>query len=71
MANQVIPFPRSAPALPQPIVDPQSRIIMPIGKQRFAIAIWCQATVLNAVPAPVMAPPVNNLGGTGRRAPKR
>lgn len=32
--------------------------------------ISCQATVLNPVPAPVGAPPVNSLGGKGRRAPK-
>jgi hypothetical protein len=70
MANKVIPFPRSTPALPQPVIDPQSRIILHIGKQRFAIDISCQTTVLNPVPAPVIAPPVNSLGDQGRKAPK-
>jgi hypothetical protein len=70
MANKVILFPESAPALPQPVINPQGRIILHIGKQRFAIDISCRTTMLNPVPAPVIAPPVNNLGdkgGAGRR----
>jgi hypothetical protein len=44
---------------------------MHIGKQRFAIDISCQATVLNPVPAPVIAPSANSLGGKVRKTPKR
>jgi len=50
MNDKVIPFPQSAPASPQPVIEPQSRIIMHIGKQRFALDITCRATVLNPVP---------------------
>jgi hypothetical protein len=71
MANKVIPFPRSAVALPEPVIDPQSRIILHIGKQRFAIDISCQATVLNPVSPPVAAPPVNSLGDKDPRRRNR
>jgi hypothetical protein len=71
MANKVIPFPKSTPALPEPVIDPRSRIILNIGKQCFALDISCQATVLNPAPAPVVAAPVDSLGGKGRKAPKQ
>jgi hypothetical protein len=64
MANKVIPFPRSAPTLPQPVIDPQGRIIMHIGRQRFAIDISCQAKKLNSEPASV-----ERLGGKGPKPP--
>jgi hypothetical protein len=70
--KKVIPHPQSAPTFPQPVIDPQNRIIINIGKQRIALDISCQATYLNPVPtsmaeAPV---PVNGRGGKGRKAPK-
>jgi len=72
MTNKVIPFPQSAPTAPPSVVSPQNRIILNIGRQRIAMDVSCQATVLNPVPAPVVkAPaPVNGHGGKGRKAPK-
>jgi hypothetical protein len=72
MTTKVIPFPQSAPASPQPVIEPQNRIIINIGRQRIALEMSCHATVLNPVPAPVVEAPaqVNGRGGKVRKAPK-
>jgi hypothetical protein len=70
MAKKVIPFPQPAPSSLRPVIDRQSRVIVHIGKQRIALDISCQATVLNPVPAPVVEAPVNSIGGEQRPAPK-
>jgi hypothetical protein len=69
MANKVIPFPQSAPAFPQPVIDHQNRIVVHIGRQRVAFDISCRATMLNSEPAPVVV--VNSLDGKGRKMPRR
>jgi hypothetical protein len=56
MTKKVIPFPQAALTVP-PVVAPQNRIILNIGKHRIAMDISGQTRVLNPVPAKVVRPP--------------
>jgi hypothetical protein len=71
MTKKIISFRRPTPSLAQPEVSSCKRILICIGKQRVALDICCQATILNSPPAPapvaVMAPA---SGGDGRRKRK-
>jgi hypothetical protein len=71
MTNQVISFPRTAPVLPQPEVSSGKRILICIGKQRVALDICCQATILNSPTAHASVAVIASAGsGDSRRKPK-
>ena len=68
MTKKVIAFPEGASILPRSVAGPQNRIILKLGKQRIALDIACQATLLNPVPAPlVVAAQANGPGGKIRQ----
>ena len=70
MNKNVIPFPAPVPAAAPPVMVPPSRILVHIGKQRIALDLSCQATVLNPAPAALPVLPVA-LGGRKKRKGQR
>jgi hypothetical protein len=71
MTKKVIPFRQPTPCQAQPEVSSCKRILICIGKQRVALDIYCQATILNSPPAPApVAVMARASGGDRRHKPK-